>query len=453
MTINLPIPENSIYASDINSIIEYALKSVDPALCVKKNFVKNGDLIKIEKTEFDLTRIEKIYLVGYGKAVLPMAVAISEILGDQIHEGVLIAKHNDLRLQAKLPDSIRVFKGSHPVPTEMSYKATDFLLSMLNKTTANDLVIGLISGGGSALLTHPFTEIGLPALQKITSDLLKSGASINEMNTIRKHLDQVKGGGLLKFIEPAQSVHLILSDVLGDPLSMIASGPTSADSTTFCECLNIIDKYEISGFKNQKVIAYLKKGAMGLEEETLKDNDSRLKNHKNLIIGSLSIAVQAAHQKALKLGFNSRILTAPITGEARERGNELAEELFNNAIVLNEKSKPLCLIAGGETTVTVKGAGKGGRNQELALSAALKIDGLDRLIFVSFATDGEDGPTDAAGGFVTGDTIRIGKDKGLDADEYLKNNNAYNYLKKVGGLVMTGPTGTNVNDIVLMIAI
>ena len=380
-----PIPEKYAFAEEINSIINYAIKSVDPDLCVRNNFSLDGTILKINKSEFDLDKIENIFLIGFGKAVLPMAGAVYEILGNKIKEGVLITKHEDLQIQKNFPGSIQVFKGSHPVPTELSIKGTKTLQSMLLKTTPKDLVIGLISGGGSALLTNPLPEIRLSELQKITSDLLKSGASINEMNTIRKHLDQVKGGGLLKFIEPAQSIHLILSDVLGDPLSMIASGPTSPDPTSFKESLGIIEKYKLSELDNKNVKDFLKKGEMGLVEETIKDNDPRLINHRNLIIGSLSIAIDAAFQKAQQLGFVSRMLSTSISGEAYQMGEEMADILIENAKNITDISKPLCLFAGGETTVTVHGSGKGGRNQELALAAAMKIEGFDRLFFVSFA--------------------------------------------------------------------
>jgi glycerate-2-kinase len=342
--------------------------------------------------------------------------------------------------------------GSHPIPSEKSVDATSAMLEVLKKTTTNDLVIGLISGGGSALMTYPVEQVGLAGLQNVTSLLLKSGATIEEMNTIRKHLDLVKGGGLVKHISPARSYHLILSDVLGDPLSMIASGPTSADSTTFEDCLEIINKYGINKLMDDKAMAFLKDGAAGLKEETIKEGNTILKDHQNLIIGSLSIAANAAYKQAISAGFDAKIITTSLRGEAREIGAKLACQLVE--LVKNKKpdEKPICLIAGGETTVTVKGKGKGGRNQELALAAAQILNGINNCAMITFATDGEDGPTDAAGGYVTGETIGTGVIMNLDSQEFLDNNDAYEYLEKVGGLIKTGPTGTNVNDLVLMFA-
>ena len=452
MPINQPIPENFYRSNDLNLIIMGALQSVDPEKCVKKVIERKMDSLIINNYESNLKDIHKIYIIGVGKAVLRMALAVSGILDDLFEEGVLITKHDDPRINSKLNKRIRVLKGSHPVPTEQSVEATWILLDMLKKTTPDDLVIGLFSGGGSALMTCPDEKIGLVGIQNITSLLLKCGATIEEMNTIRKHLDKVKGGGLLTQIYPAKSTHFILSDVLGDPLSMIASGPTSADPTTFKDCLEIIQRYGIEEQVDPKVMSYMNDGVLGLHEETIKDGDTLLRDHKNVIIGSLSIAAETACDQAVKLGFDAKILTTSLRGEARAVGVDLANQLVD--LVNNRKNndKPVCLIAGGETTVTVTGEGLGGRNQELALSAAQVLGGINNCTFISFATDGEDGPTDAAGGIVTGDTLGNGKKANLNAQDFLKNNNAYEYLDKVGGLIRTGPTGTNVNDLVLMFA-
>ena len=452
MLIKKPIPENVIHSADINKILINALESVDPKMCVEKILKTNTNSILIESHEMKLIKINKIYILGVGKAVLPMALAVSDALGELINEGVLIAKHSDLGIKSKLNKKIRVIKGSHPIPTKKSIEATRMLLEMLEKTTPDDLVIGLVSGGGSALMTYPAEEIGLNGLQNVTSLLLKCGATIEEMNTIRKHLDLVKGGGLLKHIYPAKSIHLILSDVLGDPLSMIASGPTSSDPTTYNNCLEIIQKYGIKGQLDNKVMSYLMNGSAGLNEETIKDGNPLLLDHKNLIIGSLSIAAGAACDQAKRAGYDAKILTTSLRGEARVVGAELANKLVKLANQKKKSDKPTCLIAGGETTVTVKGSGKGGRNQELALSAAQVLRDIKDCALISFATDGEDGPTDAAGGFVNGDTLATGIKKNLNCQDFLDNNNAYEYLNKVGGLIKTGPTGTNVNDLVLMFA-
>ncbi len=419
---------------------------------LRRHLIREKDLLSIQNHVLNLKQFHAVYLIGVGKAVLPMASNVSGIIGDLIAEGELIAKHDDPEIHSQLKDNIKLHIGAHPIPSEKSIDATRQLLEMLKKTTQEDLVIGLISGGGSALMTHPVKDVGLAGLQGTTASLLKCGATIEEMNTIRKHLDSVKGGGLLKHIQPAKSIHLILSDVLGDPLSMIASGPTCSDPTTFSDCLEIIKKYRIEDHLDKDVLTYLENGASGLHEETLKDENPLLADHKNYIIGSLSIAADAAYRQAIKVGFKARILTTTLRGEAREVGAKLASQLAELVQKKKKSDKPICLIAGGETTVTVKGNGKGGRNQELALSAAQEIVGLQDCAFVSFATDGEDGPTDAAGGFVTGDTIRIARNMNLESQDFLDNNNAYEFLKRTGSLIYTGPTGTNVNDLVLMFA-
>ena len=452
MPINQPIPENFIHSDDLNQIIMSTLASVNPESCVKKHIERKDYSLKINNSEIELKDIHRIYVIGVGKAVLPMALAVSDTLNDLLDEGVLITKHDDSEIQSKLSKKIRVLKGSHPVPTEQSINATRILLDMLRKTTSDDLVIGLISGGGSALMTYPDEEIGLSGLQNITSLLLKCGTTIEELNTIRKHLDKVKGGGLLRQILPAKSIHLILSDVLGDPLSMIASGPTCADSTTFEDCLKIIQKYKIEDQVDTKVLSYLKNGLLGLHAETIKDGDEILQDHKNIIVGSLSIAAETAYEQAEKLGYDAKILTTFLSGEAKDVGANLANQLVDLVNNRKRNDKPICLIAGGETTVTVTGEGKGGRNQELALSAAQVLGETNSCALISFATDGEDGPTDAAGGFVTGETLSIGINMNLNAQNFLENNNAYEYLARVGGLIKTGPTGTNVNDLVLMFA-
>lgn len=452
MSITNPISENYFRSAELNAIILSALDAVDPKKCVASSLKRDKNILTIEGHTLDLKSFRAIYLIGVGKAVLTMASAASEILGDWITEGELIAKHDNPRIHAELQAALRIRTGDHPLPSQKSIDATSQMLKMLKKTTSDDLVVGLISGGGSALMTFPVKEVGLAGLQRTTNTLLMCGASIDEINTIRKHLDAVKGGGLLKHIQPAKSVHLILSDVLGDPLSMIASGPTCNDPTSFSDCLGIIEKYQIGNRLDKEVLVFLENGAKGLHPETIKIGNPVLANHQNFIIGSLSIAAEAACKKANELGINAKILTTMLRGEARDVGTSLGRDLAEIVKTKNKVDKPICLIAGGETTVTVKGNGMGGRNQELALSAAKEIGGLQDCALISFATDGEDGPTDAAGGFVTGDTIKIARSMDLDSKEYLDNNNAYEFLKKTGSLITTGPTGTNVNDLIIMFA-
>lgn len=332
MLIKQPIPDHVYRSKDLNRMLAGALEAVDPNQCVKKVLNRKGSSLLFPNLEVDLLKINRIFVIGVGKAVLPMASAVADTVGDLISEGVLIAKHADAEIQSKLNSNIQVLIGSHPILSENSVSATRVMLEMLKKTTPDDLVIGLISGGGSALMTYPAEEIGLAGLQKTTSLLLKCGATIEEMNTIRKHLDLVKGGGLIKHIYPAMSVNLILSDVLGDSLSIIASGPTSADPTTYENSLDIIHKYKIDDLMDSRVMEYLQKGAAGLIEETIKDENTLIKDHHNFIVGSLTIAAEEACARAKAAGYDSKILTTSLRGEAKAAGVELAKRLVEQVI-------------------------------------------------------------------------------------------------------------------------
>ena len=380
-----------------------------------------------------------------------MAMGAVDKLGEPIKRGHLITKHLDKAIIRDLPETIMVSQGDHPIPSDRSVQATRHMVTLAESASENDLVICLISGGGSALMTLPSEGIELEHVQELTELLLRSGADIEEINTIRKHIDRVKGGGLLKSISPAKSISLILSDVLGDLIPAIASGPTVADPATYQDALGIVKKYSLQDKVNPGIIKHIAEGMSGRKEETLKQGDPILANHKNVLIGSLRTAAEAAAAKAKELGFHSELLSLDITGEASDVGRRLGEKL-RTAISEGSLPKPMCMVAGGEPTVTIRGSGKGGRNQEVALSAAQELEGFGRCLFISLASDGEDGPTDAAGGFVTGDTIVRGREYGMDAQAYLENNDSYHYLQKTESLISIGPTGTNVNDLYLMIA-
>lgn len=439
-------------ADIVNSIINAALDAVDPYQCTRKILEKKDSQISIKDIQIDLNNYEHVYLVGTGKAVLPMAEAVQDELGEVIKGGLLIAKHESPQIQKDLSGSIVVRLGSHPIPSSQSVESTRELVKFVNSLNEKDLVICLISGGGSALMTLPDTNITIDDMQEVTRQLLFSGAAIDEVNTIRKHLDQVKGGGLARKIWPAALVTLVLSDVIGDPLEAIASGPTVSDSTTFADAEKIIEKYHLAEQIPASVCQYIKDGVGGKIQETVKAGDECITHAHTFVIGSLAIAAQAAKEKAISSGFNTEVLTTKLKGEAREVGDKLAGELINMVEGNHHLTKPACLIAGGETTVTVRGKGKGGRNQETALSAAKTLQGISNCLFISLATDGEDGPTDAAGGVVDGKTIETGNKLGLDADDHLNRNDAYTYLEKTGSLIKIGPTGTNVNDLVFLFA-
>ena len=436
----------------VNTILNAALQAVDPTNCVTKVISKQTETVLIHDLLLKTTDYDHIYLIGTGKAVLPMAKGVQDVLGDCLTGGFLIAKHEDVQIQAQLLKSIKVSLGTHPLPSRKSVDASKKMADFLKDMTERDLVICLISGGGSALMTLPQPGISNEAIQRVNQLLLHSGATINEMNTVRKHLDQIKGGGLARMVQPARLVTLILSDVLGDPLDVIASGPTVPDSTTFKDAIEVIDRYKLRSKVPVNVLAYLEGGKAGKNPETVKSGDACLKNSDTVVIGSLNVAAQAASERASQAGFDTAILTTKLEGEAREKGEELAQELVKIIHGQHRLSKPACLIAGGETTVTVHGAGKGGRNQETALSAARCLQDVQDCLFISLATDGEDGPTDAAGAYVDGDTIKKGEALGLSVEETLNENDAYTYLQKTGNLIKIGPTGTNVNDLVFMFA-
>lgn len=437
-----------IYSQFINEI----LSAVDPANIVQKNLILRGDTVISGNDKYRLKDNSEIYLFGIGKATVPMGYAAASILNSRLHSGLLIAKHQERILRFREPKNVKVMIGDHPIPSGNSVSAGNGLLDFLEQSKPGDLVIGLISGGGSALVTFPRLPITISQINQLTRDLILSGANINEINIIRKHLDHIKGGGLLSKIYPANSLNLILSDVIGDDLSVIASGPTCADPSTFFDALNVIRKYRLENKDNEDIISLLKDGIQGKIPETVKEGNSLLNISKNRIVGNLKIAAKASINTAEKNGFHTEIYDLTLKGEARDVGSSLAKYLIQRAEFSENTGKPICIIAGGETTVTVTGNGKGGRNQEIALSAAIELSGRKDLQILTLATDGEDGPTDAAGALVDGNTIIKGERLGIQARNAMTNNDSYYFLDKTSCLIKTGPTGTNVNDLVLMFA-
>jgi hydroxypyruvate reductase len=439
-------------------IIQSALTAVDPALAVK-NYFDSYPLVaaKIEATPGQLI------VVGAGKASMPMATAVSEIFGDKILDGQIIVKYghtdqSEAETFAVIPRKIRIKEAGHPVPDRAGLVAAQEIADLVDQTSQDDTVLCLISGGASALLTLPATG-GAPAdglnlgdLQATTEALLAAGSTINEINTIRKHLSAIKGGQLARRAAPARVHTLILSDVVGDALEVIGSGPTVPDPTTFANAWAIVEQYQLENTLPKPVVRRLQAGVAGVLPDTPKPGDSLFERVTNAIIGSNCMAAQAAVEAAQLAGFEAHLLTTFIEGEAREVGRVMAG--LAKGLLRNEGSfiRPVCLVAGGETTVTIKGSGKGGRNQEMALAASIALDGwLDTLI-VCLGTDGTDGPTDAAGAFADGTIVRRAKALGLDAVKYLNNNDAYNFFMALDELILTGPTNTNVNDLILILA-
>jgi len=423
--------------------LEVVLKAADPEKAVKKNVSIGNGFVEICGEKF---RFNRLYVIGFGKASRGMAKAVEEVFGNMIAEGV-IALPKQLSKKYVLR-KIKVIPSSHPIPDESSVKAAKEIVRIAEKACEKDLVLVLISGGGSALAELPRPEISISDLKETTEVLLKSGASIDEINTIRKHLSLFKGGWLAKKIYPATTVSLIISDVVGDPIEFIASGPTAPDSTTFNDALEIVRKYGIENKLPLNVLNILKLGAKGALEETPKPGDKIFEKVHNNIIASNMVSLKAAQQYAKeKLGLNTLILTSRIRGEARHVGVVLAsvlEEIYYNDTPLK---KPSLILAGGETTVTVVGKGVGGRNQELALSAAKIIRGLHGVALASIGTDGIDGVTEVAGGIVDAHTLNRALNLNMKIDDILSENNSYFLFKKLGDYIYTGPTGTNVNDV------
>jgi hydroxypyruvate reductase len=325
-------------------------------------------------------------------------------------------------------------------------------MSLLDSCREDDLVIALISGGGSALLSAPADGISLEDLQNLTRLLLACGASIDEINTLRKHLDQIKGGGLARFTYPARLVSLILSDVVGDPLDVIASGPAVPDSSTWKAAWGVLERYDLVDRAPQAILAHLQKGCRGELPDTPKPDDPLFARVQNVMVASNLQAAEAAAEQAEEEGFHTLLLTTYLQGEARQAGRILGAILRQVAAPGHPIPRPACLIAGGETTVTLLGDGLGGRNQEVALGAVSELHGLEQVALVTFATDGGDGPTDAAGALVTGETAQRAAALGMHPDDYLKRNDSYHFFEALGDLLFTGPTGTNVNDLTFLFA-
>jgi len=430
----------------VAEIFNAALKAVDPYESVKLHTDKIRQF-------YQDNNFKKLIVVGFGKAASAMAKAIEDELPDLIDTGIVVTKYgHSISLESKVKSQkskIKILEAGHPIPDENGLNATEEIIKLLKNADENTLVVCLISGGGSALLAAPCEDISLDEKQKITQLLLKAGADINELNTVRKHISNVKGGRLAEIAYPARIISLILSDVIGDKLDVIASGPTSPDKTTYNDALQVLKKYALMDKVPRSIIEILNKGVNNIIPETPKDDNPAFEKVENIIIGSSRKTLEAAKTKAESFGLQTEVISSKITGEAREVGRWLTIKTRDALSV--RRDEKICLISGGETTVTVKGNGLGGRNMELALSFAIEIDGIDGITLLSAGTDGTDGPTDAAGAIVDGQTVARAKAIGLDPGTYLENNDSYNFFKQINELFITGPTGTNVMDIQIMV--
>jgi glycerate 2-kinase len=448
---NAKVPELQRARGILLEIVNKAIESVDPSSKTRSLVRIDGERLKIGTQEFDLPEAGNIIVVGGGKASGNMAEALEEVLGDKITGGVVnVPEGTGSKYRTR---KIKLVEAGHPLPTEAGIKGAEGMVDLVGGLGARDLVVCLLSGGGSALVTLPADGISLDELRETTQLLLKSGASIQEVNAIRKHLSKIKGGQLAKAAHPAKVVALVISDVVGDRLDTIASGPTYPDSTTYSDALAVIEKYGLTEKVPGTVLKRLKLGAGGKVPETPKPGEKYFLNTSHEIITSNADAVEAAAEAGKSHGFNVSILTTTMQGEAREVGAHLAATAKEVMEASKPVSRPAILISGGETTVTVKGDGVGGRNQELVLSAAIGISGLNNVAVTSFSTDGIDGPTDAAGAIADGFTLERAEHLGLDPAAYLERNDSYNFFKELGDLLTTGPTGTNVMDVTCLILI
>ncbi len=432
----------------IMTIVNAALKAVDPAEAVRKVMKRENNNLIVAGKIYDLDYFQRIVVVGGGKAGAPMAAAVEEILGERISNGWVNVKEGYILEPS--PVRITINQAGHPTPNEAGLEGAKRIIELVSELGEKDLVITLISGGGSALLPLPAAGITLDDKKIATSLLLKCGATINEMNALRKHISAIKGGQLAKAAYPATIISLILSDVVGSPLDTIASGPTAPDSTTFSDAWRVLEKYNLIAEMPPAIVERLRKGLKGEIPETPKSGDPIFERVQNVIIADNYIAATAALEEAREQGFNALLLTTFLEGEAREIGKAVAalgKEVATRGLPV---PPPACLVLGGETTVTVRGKGKGGRNQELALAAAIALEGWEKVTVVTLATDGTDGPTDAAGAIVNGTTIQRALEKGLSPLDYLQDNDSYTFFKTLGDLLITGPTNTNVNDLVFI---
>lgn len=429
-------------------LLEAAIESVEPAAVVKRALaITDEERLTVAGMTYNLKQMADIYVVGAGKASASMAVALEEVLAERITAGVVITKYDHARPTRR----IAIREAAHPVPDEAGVDATRELLALLDSVGSNDLVLTLISGGGSALLVSPAEGLTLSDVQRTTDSLLRCGATINELNAVRKHLSGVKGGRLARRAAPASVASLLISDVVGSPLDVIASGPTAPDPTTYTDALAVLRRYDLVTAVPAAVREHLEQGERGTLEETPKADDPVFDRVHNAIVASNVDAAEAACDRAATLGFNALLLTTFLEGEAREVGIVLAGLARELARYGRPVAQPACLVLGGETTVTVRGDGVGGRNQEMALSAARYLAAVPNAVVASFATDGGDGPTDAAGALVDGRTAALADERGVDLAAALAQNDSYHALERLDALLKTGPTGTNVNDLAFVI--
>jgi glycerate 2-kinase len=436
--------------ADIVELFATGLNAVDAYRLTERCIRKRADTLTIRdnlgcETSYDLSEFERILIAGFGKAAYPMARAIEQKLHERITRGVVITPYGS---STKLR-RIDIIEAGHPVPDMNSLRGARLIAGMMDGATESDIVILLVSGGGSALCTLPAPGLSVDEVSRTTDLLLRSGASIDEINTIRKHLSQIKGGQLAKLAHPAEVAALIISDVIGDPPHAIASGPAAPDPSTFSDASRIISKYKIAQIIPPNISAHLEAGCRGEIPETPKPGEPFFEKTRNFIIGNNIMALQAIADRARQKGYRALILSSRISGDTRNVAKAFASVIMD--FKRNNTTLPLCIISGGEMTAAVKGTGTGGRNQDFCLSMIPLIKGIEDIQLLSAGTDGIDGNTDAAGAIVDGNTYEHAMALGIDIEKALANYDANTLLKATENLLMTGPTGTNVMDVQIIL--
>jgi glycerate-2-kinase len=427
--------------------IQAALNAVDPQKLLRNKLVLKESTLHVDQLTFDLEKLGNIYVVGGGKASGSMAEALEDILGGYIKAGVVNVPHGDQSKTIR----IKLHKASHPIPDQAGVEGAKQMVKIAHKAGKDDLLICLISGGGSSLMPLPREGVTLEDERQLTEILLKSGAAINEVNVVRKHISDFKGGLLAKHAYPATVLNLILSDVVGDDLASVASGPTVPDPSTFTDAKRVLEKYGVWELTPPSIRKILSEGAQGKVADTPKNGDPVFDKVHNVIVGNNRIACSAAVDQLKAEGANTLWLTSMLEGEARYAGTVIASICREIFVSGNPLRRPVGIVLGGETTVKVAGSGVGGRNQELTLAAALKLNGLEACTIASLSTDGVDGPTDAAGAIADGYTLKRAEQASLDAERFLANNDSYSFFQNLDDLIFTGQTGTNVNDVSVVV--
>jgi glycerate 2-kinase len=432
----------------LKALIQSSLDAADPAKAMKQSIIRKNHQLFVNNVQYDLSQYQRIVCVGAGKSSAHMAQTLEGILGKYLKGGMVVVKDG----YGTQTQHVQIIEANHPLPDARGVRATKQILKLVRSLSKKDLLIVLLSGGASSLLCAPAPGLTLADKRRTTHLLMRSGANIHELNIVRKHLSSIKGGQLAQATS-AKILTVIMSDVIGDDLATIGSGPTVPDPTTFQEAKIIFEQFEIWGHIPEKIRKHLEQGINGQDPETWKSRSRLSSRYQSITLANNQTAIAGIAKKAKQLGLRPHHLDSPLQGEAKELGSILGAMAKDIHDFGNPVRPPACLIAGGEPTVTVTGKGKGGRAQECVLAAAQELAGLPNVVVAGFGTDGTDGPTDAAGAMVDGKTVQRAKKMGISIKNMLERYDSYTFFNQVGGHIITGPTHTNVNDIYLIIAL